>query len=85
MAGLGLEPDNCNVLDASAASRVSHNRHSLSSETLPGKEEERAGRRGYGPLFEGLQPEHPGRASPSGTVCTLDLWLLATGLTWRQP
>lgn len=53
MAGLELEPDNCNVLDASAASRVSHNRHSLSSETLLGKEVKRAGRRGYGPLFEG--------------------------------
>lgn len=52
IAGLGLEWDNHNVLDASAASKVSHNRHSLSSETLLGKEVERAWRRGYGPLFE---------------------------------
>ena len=53
VGGLGLELHNYNVLEASAASRVSHNRHSLTSETLLGKEVERAWRRGHGPLFEG--------------------------------
>lgn len=50
----GWELDNFSVLEASAASKVSHNRHSRTSETLLGKEVARARRRGNGPLFEGV-------------------------------